>query len=106
MNLEQRIEANTASDYTIGLKSSAVLDRRRIQRGLLADRIVPPQLLDWQTVAARARVDGDDAIKRFLLATHASESNLYRVVIAQTRQSPVHTPVHSSFSTLLRVFRV
>lgn len=75
-----------------------VLDRRGVKVGLLSDRVVPAELLDRSTVATRARVDGDEAVKRFLLATAAGKTKLY-VIEKRADKKSVSENSHKSNHT-------
>lgn len=53
-----------------------LLDGRRVEVGLLVQRVVPAQVLQRRAVSPHTRVHRDDAVKRQLLAAHAREADL------------------------------
>jgi len=76
-NDERLLKQSTHRVRRLRTLGDPVLDRRGVKVGLLSDRVVPAELLDRSTVATRARVNGDEAVKRFLLATAAGKTKLY-----------------------------
>lgn len=55
--------------------SQPLLDRRRVQVGLLAKRVVEAEALERPALSAVARVDRDEAVERGLLAAEALEAD-------------------------------
>jgi len=90
-NDERLLKQSTHGLRRLRTLGDPVLDRRGVKVGLLSDRIVPAELLDRSTVAASARVDGDEAVKRFLLATSAGKTKRNPVLHAQRRAGTAHS---------------
>jgi len=93
-NDERLLKQSTHGLRRLRTLGDPVLDRRGVKVGLLSDRIVPAELLDRSTVAASARVDGDEAVKRFLLATSAGKTKLWAIG-KQTRARVTSQSRHS-----------
>lgn len=97
-NDERLLKQGTHRVRRLRTLGDPVLDRRGVKVGLLSDRVVPAELLDRSTVATRARVDGDEAVKRFLLATAAGKTKL-NVIEKRAGKKSVSENSHKSNHT-------
>lgn len=104
-NDERLLKQSTHRVRRLRTLGDPVLDRRGVKVGLLSDRVVPAELLDRSTVATRARVNGDEAVKRFLLATAAGKTKLY-VIEKRAGKKSVSDNSHKSNRILLLTARV